>query len=247
MSYHRVVVVAVATLFSIGMTSIASAGWGWGYSSPLAYAAAGPVGYGGYGGCGACGTPAVTAVYAAPVGYGCGVCGTPTAAVVYAEPVAPAVPAPIVVAPVAPTAFGGPCCGWNGCGSCGGSDWSGGCGVCGQPVAYAAPSLYVVNQGPVYSGPGIMTPYRTYSPETAYAAATDYPYVPGSGYGYGYGAAPPYPPYYAHRSYRPRYAYRTPMAMHPYMHPYAHAYMHPRYYGAGPRVYRGAPHWRRYP
>ena len=168
--------------------------------------------YGGYGGYG-----------------GCGGCGAPTAAAVYAVPVAPAVPAPIVVAPVVPTGFGGPCCGWNGCGNCGWSDWSGGqvgaagCG-CGQAVAYAAPSLYVVNQGPVYSGPGIMTPYQTYSPETAYAAATDYPYVPGSGYGYGYGAVPPHAPYYAHPYYRPRFAYRTPMAMHPY---YASALLRP--------------------
>jgi hypothetical protein len=232
MSLHRVVLVAVATLFSIGMTSIASAGCcGWGYSAPVAYAA--PVGYGGYGGYG-----------------GCGGCGAPTVAAVYAAPVAPAVPAPIAVAPVMPTAFGGPCCGWNGCGNCGLTDWSGGqgwgsgcgncggCGACGQAAVYAAPSLYVVNQGPVYSGPGIMIPYQTYSPETAYVPATDYPYVPGSGY-YGYGSGLSYPPYYAHPYahpyYRPRYAYRAPMAMHPYARPY----MHPRYYGA--------PRWRHYP
>lgn len=206
MSFHRVVVVAVATLFSVGMTSIASACCDWGYSTPIAYAAVAPVGYG-----------------------GCGACGAPTAAAVYAQPVAPA---PIYVTPVVPTAFGGPCCGWTGCGNCGWSGWSGcgncgGCGGCGQVVAYAAPSLYVVNQGPVYSGPGIMTPYRTYSPETAYAPATDYPYVPG------YGGA--VYPHYAHPYYRARYAYRGPMAMHPYMHPYMH------------RRYDGAPRWRHYP
>ena len=39
MSFHRVVVVALATLFSVGMTSIASASCcGWGYSAPVAYA-----------------------------------------------------------------------------------------------------------------------------------------------------------------------------------------------------------------
>ena len=113
----------------------------------------------------------------------------------------------------------------------GGGYGCGGCGGCGGSVVYAAPSLYVVNQGPTYSGPGIMTPYQTYSPETAYAAATDYPYVPGSGYGYGYRAVPPAAPYYRHPYFRPRFAYRTPMVMHPYMHP--------RYYGA--------PRWRRYP
>ena len=63
-------------------------------------------------------------------------------------------------------------------------------------------------------------------------AATDYPYVTGSGYGYGYGAVPPHAPYYARPYYRPRFAYRTPMMMHPYMHP--------RYYGPAPR-------WRHYP
>jgi hypothetical protein len=241
MSFHRVVFVAVATLLSIGMTSIASAGCcDGGYSAPV-YATVAPVGYGGYGGCGGC--------------------GTPTAAAVFAVPVAPAVPTPIVVSAAVPSGFGGPCCSWNGCGNCGWSgltsgcgncggsvgwggcgncggsvSWGGcgncgGCGGCGGSVVYAAPSLYVVNQGPTYSGPGIMTPYQTYSPETAYAAATDYPYVPGSGYGYGYGAVPPTAPYYRHPYFHPRFAYRTPMVMHPYMHP--------RYYGA--------PRWRRYP
>jgi len=221
MSFHRILVVAVATFISIGMTSIASASCcGWGYSAPVAYATVAPAVYG-----------------------GCGTCGTPTAAAVFAAPVAPA---PIVVTAVAPTAFGGPCCGWNGCGNCGWGGWGGGCGNCGWGgwggcgncggcgscgVAYAAPSLYVVNQGPYYSGPGIMTPYPTYAPEAAYAPATDYPYVPGSGYGYGYGATvPPYAPYYRHAYYRPRYGYRMP---------YAHPYMRARYYGG-----RG---WRRYP
>ncbi len=106
MSFHRVLVVAVATLFTVGMTSIASANCcGWGYSAPVAYA------------------PMTPAVYG-----GCGACAAPTAAAVYAQPVAPA---PIMVNPVVPTAFGGPCCGWSGCGNCGWSDWSGGCGNCG--------------------------------------------------------------------------------------------------------------------
>jgi hypothetical protein len=242
MSFHRVLVVAVATLFSVGMTSLASADCcGWGYSAPVAYAAPAPAMYGG---CGACGAPA-PAVYS-----GCGTCAAPTAAVVYAQPVAPA---PIaIVAPVMPTAFGGPCCGFSGCGNCGWSDWSGGCGSCGVSawnagggcgncgvtawnggcgncggcgacgqVAYTAP--YVVNQGPVYSGPAVMA-YQTYSPETAYVPATDYPYVPGRAYGYGYRAAAPYAPYYRHPYYRPRFAYRAP-----YMHRY-YAPARRRYY-----------------
>jgi hypothetical protein len=77
----------------------------------------------------------------------------------------------------------------------------------------------VVNQGPVYSGPAVMA-YQTYSPETAYVPATDYPYVGG----YGYGMAPrPYAPYYRRPYYGPHFAYRTP-------------YMH-RYYGPARRRY----------
>jgi hypothetical protein len=225
MSFHRAIFVALATLFTIGMTSLASAGCcGWGYSAPVAY--------GSYGGCGGC--------------------GGPTAAVVFAQPVEPA---PLVISnPV--TAFGGPCCGYSGCGYCGGwgGGWASGCGNCGGGWGggwgngcggcggYAAPALYVVNQGPYYTGPGLTVPYSTYSPDAAYEPATNYPYVPGygaAGYGAGYGApgygAPSYPGYYGHRYYRPRYAYRAPM------------YMHPRYYGARPGFYRAAPGWRRYP
>lgn len=237
MSFHRVVFVALATLFTVGMASGASACCGFagdgccGMAAPVVYAA-----------------PAPVAVAPAPIAV---------------------VPAPIAVT-VAATPFGGPCCSWNGCGDCGGwsgcgncgggfpaavgcgtcgGGWGGalgrcgncgGCGGCG-PVAYAAPQLYVVNQGPVYSGPGLTVPYQTYSPETAYAPAADYPYVPGYGvppvpgypYAPGYGAAqaPIYPPLYHHLYARPRYAYRGPV------------YAHPR------RVYGpyGAPHWRHYP
>src|SRR5271169_1239998 len=121
MSFYRVTLVALATLFNIGMTSLASAGccgWG-GYSASVVYAPAvsypvsplvgyGGGGYGGFGGYGG--------------GYGGGCCGGPTAAAVFAQPVAPA---PIAIgANVTP--FGGPCCSSNGCGDCGG--WGGGFG-----------------------------------------------------------------------------------------------------------------------
>jgi hypothetical protein len=221
MSLYRVILVAFATFFTVGMTSFASADCcGWGYSAPVA-------------------SPLV-------YGNGCGGCGAPTAAAVYAAPVAPVMAAPIAVG-VATTPFGGPCCGWNGCGDCGGGSWGGsggygngcgncgwggystgcgtgcgwggwgsGCGGCGRTVAYALP---IVNQGPAYTGPGITMPYSTYSPDTAYAPAADYPYVPGygsaygAGYGGGYGGGYGYArPYYRHYAYRggayPRYGAR---------------------------------------
>jgi hypothetical protein len=204
MSLCRVILVAFATLFTVGMTSFASAECcGWGYSAPTV-------------------SPLI-------YGNGCGGCAAPGA------------PAPIAVG-VAATPFGGPCCSWNGCGNCGwggygsgcsncgwggwgggcgtscgwggwGGRWgSGGCGGCSGAVVYNVP---IVNQGPVYGGPGITVPYSTYSPDTDYAPAADYPYVPGygAGYGggYGYGAAYPHyaRPYYRHYAYRgavyPRY------------------------------------------
>jgi len=207
MSFNRVTLVALATFFTIGMTSLASAGccnYG-GYSGSVVYVPVAPTTYGGCGG--GCGAPL------APVTYGCGNCGGPTAATIYAQPVAPA---PIVVsAPIG-----------GGCGNCGGwgAGWasSGGCGGCGiTPYAVEpSPQLYVVNQGPDYSGPGLTVPYATYSPETAYAPAADYPYVPGYGYG-----RPAYPHYYSHRYYGERYAFHAP------------AYMHPRFYGGASHVY----------
>jgi hypothetical protein len=243
MSAYRVIFVALATAFTIGMTSMASAccTTGWGYSAPVSYAAVAPAAYGGCGGCGA-----------APVAY--------------AQPVAVA---PIAISTVYPTSFGGPCCSWNGCGNCGPTDWNSGCGGgcggsigvgigcgnscgggwgggwnwgrgsgcgncggcgggCGQAAAYAPSSLYVVNQGPTYSGPAATIPYATYSPEAAYAPAADHPYVPGYGYG-----RPAYPGYYARPYYRQRYAYHAPV------------YMHPRYYGGGRPRYNGG--YRQYP
>jgi hypothetical protein len=217
MSFQRTVFVAFATLFTLGMTSLASACCGdWGYAAPIAYA---PV--------------AVAPVAVAPVPWGgCGGCGAPTAAAVYAQPVAPV---PVAPAPIAVGSWGGGCCGgswggswgggsWGG-GSWGGS-WGGGCGGCGA-VAWGGPSpLYVVNQGPAYTGPGLMVPYGTYTPDTAYAPATNYPYVPAYG-----SAQPAYNPYFEHLYYRPRYAYRGP------------AYIRARYYAPGPRMYGYHRHW----
>ncbi len=86
--------------------------------------------------------------------------------------------------------FGGGGCGGGGCGGCGGCSSTFGY----HPVAPAP--LYVVNQGPEYSGPGLTVPFGTYSPATNVATPGAYPYVAGRGYGYG----PRYPrPYYGSR------------------------------------------------
>jgi hypothetical protein len=272
MSLYRVIFVALATLFTIGMTSMASANCcGGGYSAPLAYPTVAPIGYGG----------------------GCGTCGAPTAA--YAAPIAVA-PSPIYINNALPTPFGGPCCGMGGCGDCltyapagcgscgsagyggapvawgggcggyggcGSAGWGGGgCGHCGAvsyggcgncggaSVGYAVgmPSMYVVNQGPVYSGPGMSIPYSTYSPEAAYAPATDYPYAAGAGY-----AAPSvYPSAYARPYYRGvRPYYRPYLRPRFYGRPYGHPYVRPFRYGYRPYrpVARAAAYgrWRHYP
>ena len=77
MSLNRIVLVGLATLFTAGISSAASAGCcGWGAAAPVAYA---PVSYASAG-CGGCGTSTAAVVYAQPVA---------PAQVVYAEPVAP--------------------------------------------------------------------------------------------------------------------------------------------------------------
>ncbi len=167
MSHHRVVLAVLATLFTAGISSAASAGCcGWGV-------AAAPVTY-------------------APVAYasaGCGGCGTPTAAVVYAQPVAPVV-------------YGG----WGGCGHCGGGFVSYAPAV--EAIAIAPAPIYVVNQGPDYTGPGIMTPYHTWMPSASYVVPGSYPYRAGYGYGYHrYGYV--HRPVYWHRyGYGARYGVR---------------------------------------
>jgi hypothetical protein len=163
-------------------------GCGGGFGGGLGLGGFGVGGCGG-GGCGGCG------------GGGCGGCG------------------------------GGGCggCGGGGCGGCGGGGCGGfgagfgglgvglggfgvgcggggcgGCGGCSTTFGYhpVAPSpLYVVNQGPEYSGPGLTVPFGTYSPATNVAAPGAYPYVGGSGYDYGHRYARPY--------YRSRYTYQS--------------------------------------
>ena len=71
---------------------------------------------------------------------------------------------------------------WGGCGHCGGGFVSYAPAV--EAIAIAPAPIYVVNQGPDYTGPGIMTPYHTWMPSASYVVPGSYPYR--SGYGYGY-------------------------------------------------------------
>jgi hypothetical protein len=152
-------------LFTASMTSVASAGCcGWGVQAPVVYAST-----------------------------GCGGCGTPTAAVVYAQPVAPT-PPPVVVRSWDWTRVAAPTWG-NTWGGTWGTNW----GCCHRAFVYAATPavelmpvapapIYVVNQGPDYTGPGITVPYHTWSPASSYVVPGSYPYYRGyHRWGYRYG------------------------------------------------------------
>jgi hypothetical protein len=128
MSFRRTIIVALATVFMVAMTSLASA------------------------------------------------CCVPVASGTNSPNPVPLAPAPIYVGPwsggwsLTPWSFGASLVGSGGCGCCG-------CG--------AAPSpFYVVDQGPDFTGPGIMRPFATYTP------AISFPYVSGC---CGYGVAPSRP------------------------------------------------------
>lgn len=189
MSLRRTTFLVLACLFTAGMTSAASAGCcGWGVQAPVVYASA-----------------------------GCGGCGTPTAAVVYTQPVAPTPPPVTVTGWDWRTTWGGT---W-------GAGWGAGCG-CHRAVVYAAAPatelipiapapIYVVNQGPDYTGPGVMVPYHTWTPASSYVVPGAYPYFHGyhSRWGYRYGW---HRPFFAPRvrvSYGPRFYghpfYRRPV------------------------------------
>src|SRR5580698_9970018 len=179
MSFKRSILVAIATLITMGMTQVAFAQTGCGGCGTAAYApviyatpiAPAPIAVG-CGNCGApvtCCAPSVAASYAAPVaqwGSGCGGCGTPVG-------------------------YGGYGGGYSGCGNCG------------VPAVYTTPApLYVVNQGPAFEGPGLMVPYHSYAPPVEYAPPPAYPPYAGGyaggyggayGGGYGGGYARPYP------------------------------------------------------
>ena len=176
MSLHRTLLVAFAALFATALSTAAFAGCGgcgFGYAAPVAYAPA-PVYAGGCGGCGLAVTyaePAPVPVVYAQGGCcgGCGGCGG-AVAVTYVQPVVEPVavmPAPIAVDHWDVGGFGG-------------------CGGCSRTFGYVQPAaapMYVVNQGPEYSGPGLVVPYGSYSPATDLAAPEAYPYIGGPAYG----------------------------------------------------------------
>jgi hypothetical protein len=234
MSFQRSILVAIATLITVGMTQVAFAGCcDWGGQAPIAYAQTG---------CGGCGTVAYAPIiYATPiapapiaVGTGCGNCGAPVTCC------APSVAASYA----APVAQWGGGCGGGGCGAPVGYGGYGGygggysgCGNCGVPAVYTTPApLYVVNQGPDFEGPGVMVPFHSYAPPAQYAPPPAYPpygggygggYAGGYGGGYGGGYARPYPM-------RPHLAYGGGY--------YRPNVMGPRYYGGRSMMRRS--YWR---
>ena len=204
MLFHRTILVACSALFATVLSSAAFAQCGscggWGVSAAVAFAPA-PVYSGGCGGCGSVAVAVQPVVEVQPV---------------VVQPVVEAVP--IVPAPIA-VGWSGGC----GCGSCGGCSSTFGCQSAAVPSPY-----YIVNQGPVYSGPGVMIPYGTYSPGTGLANPAAYPYVGGPGYGYGprpgfgHGPRPGFGYGYGARyGYGPHYGYGVHYGYgNPYRRPY---------------------------
>jgi hypothetical protein len=120
----------------------------------------------------------------------CGVrCGVPYGRVLPAlspmEPVAVA-PAPVAVDHWDTNGFGdcrGPGDYFGACGgfvAAGPGPWVAPppCVACRPSRAYrSGPGVYIVNQGPEYSGPNFFIPFKTYTPTTGLAAPSQFPYI----------------------------------------------------------------------
>src|SRR5580704_9925105 len=218
MSFKRSILVAIATLITVGLTQVAFAQNGCGGCGSVAYA---PIIY-------------ATPIAPAPIAVGCGNCGAPVTccapsiATTYAEPVAQwGGGCGGCGAQVGYGGYGGGYSGYGGGYGGYGGGYNSGCGNCGVPAVYTTPApLYVVNQGPAFEGPGLMVPYHSYAPPVEYAPPPAYPPYAGGyagGYGGGYGGG------YAHRYY-PHVAYGGGQG-------YYHPHMMAPHYGYGARPY----------
>lgn len=150
---------------------------------------------GAFAGCNGCGPPPGPALAPLPgpafTSGPCGVhCVAPYGRALPA--LSPMEPVAVAAAPVAvdhsdtngfgdcrgPGDYFGACGGFAGCGP-------GPCGAlppcigCRHPVvAYRpGPGVYIVNQGPEYSGPNFFVPFKTYTPTTGLAAPSQFPYI----------------------------------------------------------------------
>jgi len=161
MSLYRVVLVGLAAVFTVGMTSFASAGgWGWGSGWGA--------GWGSGFGCGGCAAPSAAVIYAQPVaplpppvtvgwtgGCGCGSCGCGHQSLVYAAP--PIEPTPIAPAPIY---------------------------VVNQGPAYEGPGITVPYH--TWAPVSAYGPAAEYPDDAGYGVGYGYGYRHHLGYGYGY-------------------------------------------------------------
>lgn len=90
-----------------------------------------------------------------------------------------------------------------------------------MPLAPAP--IYVVNQGPDYTGPGIMVPFHTWAPAASYVVPGSYPYFRGyayRGYGYAYHSRWAYRYHWRRPVFAPRFhvSYGARFYAHPFYH-----------------------------
>ena len=160
MSFHRSVFVALATVFTVGMAPAA-------FAQCCGYQAPAPVYYAPASGCGGCGHAYAAPAYARRLrlmrrnclrsdrlcnadGAGADRCRLRLRRLRHAD-----------------------CCGHVHLQVAPTPDRVAAAAAADSPAVYNAPApIYVVNQGPDFSGPGVMVPYGTYAPPAQYAAAS---------------------------------------------------------------------------